>query len=61
MKKVSFFYDTTTQDLWVPDDTPVLESKVDTLKNERDGRTIVREAMEHPIGSKPLRELANGK
>lgn len=61
MKKVSFFYDTTTQDLWVPDDTPVLESKVDTLKSERDGRTIVREAMEHPIGSKPLRELAKGK
>lgn len=61
MKKVRFFYDTTTQDILVSDDTPVLISKVDQLKSKRDGRQLVKEAMEHPIGSPRLKELARGK
>jgi len=61
MKKVSFFYDKTTFDLNVPDDTPVLTSRVDELASDKDGLEIVREAMEHPIGSPRLSELAVGK
>ncbi|MBO6107501.1 MAG: nickel-dependent lactate racemase [Stomatobaculum sp.] len=61
MKTVSFFYDHTTMDLSVPDDTPVLTSRVDQLASTRDGSEIVREAMEHPIGSPRLSELAKGK
>ncbi len=61
MKKVSFFYDKTTFDLMVPDDTPVLTSRVDELASDKDGLEIVREAMENPIGSKKLSELAAGK
>ena len=45
MKTVKFFYAHTTQDLQVPDDTPVLTSKVDQLTSERTGIEIVREAM----------------
>ncbi len=61
MKKVSFFYDKTTFDLNVPDDTPVLTSRVDELASDKDGLEIVREAMEHPIDSPKLSELAAGK
>ena len=61
MKTVKFFYKDTTQDLAVPDDTPVLVSKVDQLASDRDGLEIVREAMEHPIASPRLKELAAGK
>ena len=61
MKKVKFFYDRTTYDLNVPDDTPVLTSRVDELSSEKTGLEIVREAMEHPIDSPRLRELAKGK
>ena len=48
-------------DLSVPDDTPVLTSRVDELASTKDGAEIVREAMEHPIGSPRLSELAKGK
>jgi nickel-dependent lactate racemase len=61
MKTVKFFYAHTTQDLQVPDDTPVLTSKVDQLTSERTGIEIVREAMENPIDSPRLSELAKGK
>ena len=61
MKTVKFLYAKTTYDLEVPDDTPVLVSKIDELRSDRDGRTIVREAMEHPIDSPKLSELAKGK
>lgn len=61
MKTVKFFYGNTVQELDVPDDTPVLLSKVDRLKSGRSGSDIVREAMLHPIGSPPLSELAKGK
>ena len=61
MKTVKFFYKDTTMDLQVPDDTPVLTSGVDKLASDRDGRDIVREAMEHPIDSPRLSELAKGK
>ena len=61
MKTVKFFYAKTTYDLEVPDDTPVLTSKVDQLASDKPGIEIVREAMEHPIDSPRLSELAKGK
>ena len=61
MKTVKFFYAHTTQDLQVPDDTPVLTSKVDQLTSDRTGIEIVREAMENSIDSPRLCELAKGK
>ena len=61
MKTVKFFYANTTQDLQVPDDTPVLTSKVGQLTSDRTGLDIVREAMENPIDSPRLSELAKGK
>ena len=61
MKTVKFYYADTTFDLAVPDDTPVLESEVDKLKSGRPGIDIVREAMENPIGSPRLSELARDK
>ena len=61
MKTVKFFYKKTTMDLQVPDDAAVLTSGVDRLASDRDGIDIVREAMEHPINSPKLSELAKGK
>ena len=61
MKTVKFSYANTTQDLQVPDDTPVLTSKVEQLTSDRTGLDIVREAMENPIDSPRLSELAKGK
>lgn len=40
---------------------PVLRSRVDELHSVIDGRELVRAAMEHPIGSPRLSELARGK
>ncbi len=48
-------------DLEVPDETPVLVSRIEELKSEKDGSEIVAEAMEHPIASDRLSKLANGK
>ena len=45
----------------MPDDTPVLTSNVDALKSDKDGYEIVKEAMDHPIDSPHLYELAKGK
>ncbi len=39
----------------------LLTSRVDQLKSEKTGPELVREAMENPIGSLPLQELAVGK
>ena len=39
----------------------VIESRIGELKAEGDGREIVRKALESPIGSPRLRELAKGK
>lgn len=61
MKTVKFLYGHTTFDLDVPDDTPVLTSHVDQLKSDKSGPEIVKEAMEHPIDSPRLYELAAGK
>lgn len=61
MKTVNFLYGRTTFDLEVPDDTPVLTSNVDALKSDKDGYEIVKEAMDHPIDSPHLYELAKGK
>lgn len=61
MKTIDFFYAHTTYSLDVPDDTPVLTSRVDELASDKDGLEIVREAMENPINSPRLSELAKGK
>ncbi len=61
MKTVKFFYGRTTYDLDVPDETPVLTSRVDQLVSDKPGIEIVKEAMEHPIGTPRLAELAAGK
>ena len=61
MKTVKFFYARTTLDLEVPDATPVLTSRIGELKSSGDGRDIVRRALEHPIDSPRLSELAQGK
>ena len=39
----------------------LLTSRIDTLKSDRPGIEIVREAVASPIGSKALSELAVGK
>ena len=39
----------------------VIESRIGELKAEDDGRSIVRKAIENPIASPRLRELAKGK
>ena len=39
----------------------VIESRIGGLKAEGEGREIVRKALENPIGSPRLRELAKGK
>lgn len=61
MKTVSFYYDRTTMDLAVEDDTPVLCARTDSLSSQKKGLDIVREAMDHPIQSEPLSSLAKGK
>ena len=72
MKTVTFPYAHTTYSLEVPDETAVLVSRVDELAggsgagnaepaDENRGAAIVRAAMEHPIGSPRLRELAAGR
>ncbi|KAK8876481.1 hypothetical protein M9Y10_006695 [Tritrichomonas musculus] len=61
MKTVKFYYGRTTLDLEVPEKTPVLVSKINELVHKGSGSDIVKRAMEHPIGSKKLSELAIGK
>ena len=39
----------------------LLTSRVDRLKSEKSGLELVKEAMEYPIGSRKLEELAAGK
>ena len=39
----------------------LLTSRVEELKSEKSGMQLVQDAMDHPIGSKPLHELAVGK
>lgn len=39
----------------------VLHSRISELKSEKSGRELVREALQHPVSSKPLSELAKGK
>lgn len=45
----------------VPDDTQVLSSHLNELRSKGVGRDIVAEAMNKPIGSPTLKELARGK
>lgn len=61
MKTVNFLYGKTTLDLEVPDNTPVLTSNIDELRSDKSGYDIVAEAMENPIDSPRLFELAKGK
>ena len=42
----------------VKENAAVLNSRVGELVSEKDGRTLVREAMAHPYGGKRLFELA---
>ena len=60
MKTVNFLYGKTTLDLEVPDNTPVLTSNIDELRSDKSGYDIVAEAMENPIDSPRLFELAKG-
>jgi len=60
-KTVKFLYGRSSYSLDVPVDTPVLTSRIDELKSSRDGLEIVKEAMDHPIDSPRLAELAKGK
>lgn len=46
---------------WEEDGASVLTSGIGALKAEGDGRSIVKAAMENPIGSPRLRELARGR
>ena len=61
MKKVKFFYGNSTQELEVPDNAAVLESKINETHGGKSGAEIVREALANPIGSPRLSELAKGK
>lgn len=61
MKTVNFLYGKTTLNLEVPDNTPVLTSNIDELRSDKSGYDIVAEAMENPIDSPRLYELAKGK
>ena len=61
MKTVDFLYGHGYSRLQVPDDAAVLTSRIDELRSGRSGEEIVREALEHPIGSVRLRDLAAGK
>jgi len=50
------------EQVWdAPDKAVILTSRVDQLKSGAVGREIVRSAMEHPIGSPTLKDLAVGK
>ena len=63
MKTISIPYYTSSVDLHVEEQNlkAVIEAKVPTQSAGRSEAQIVREALEHPIGSKRLRELADGK
>ena len=55
-------YGKTAIELKLPaSDYKILKSNVDQLKSSEDGSVIVKRAMENPIGSKPLHELAENK
>ena len=63
MKKVSFLYGKGTLDHTFDDDelVGVLTSSIEEYTPESDPVTLVKEALENPIGSKPLSKLARGK
>ncbi|MBQ3866355.1 MAG: nickel-dependent lactate racemase [Clostridia bacterium] len=61
MKTVRFFYGRGTQELSVPDDTPVLTAPASEGKAAASGIDLVREALLRPIGSPRLSELARGR
>ena len=53
-------YGKTGMTVEIPEDR-VIRSRVDELSSDRPGIELVKEAMENPIGSPRLRELAKGK
>lgn len=61
LKKVDFMYGKGVLSLEVPEESAVLVSQLDELKSSRSGIEIVTEAMESPIDSPRLSELAKGK
>ena len=58
---VSFPYGSKRIEWKAPDRAKILESRIGELKSSRPGLEIVREAMENPIDSPRLKELAKGK
>ena len=58
---VSFPYGSKRIEWNAPDRAKILESRIGELKSSRPGLEIVREAMENPIDSPRLKELAKGK
>lgn len=54
-------YGKTFQTLNIEEGFELLESKIQELEAGADGGAVVREAMESPVGSPKLRELAAGK
>jgi len=63
MAKVDFFYGTGTLPLAIPDSrlNGVLLSRAHSFKPEGSEHDIVRRALENPIGTPRLRDLAKGK
>ena len=58
--KLRIPYGKTGMTVEIPEDR-VIRSRIDELSSDRPGIELVREAMEAPIGSPRLRELAKGK
>jgi len=63
MKKVAFLYGKGSLDYEFSDNElcAVLESSIEKYKPEASGEELVQRALENPIGSAPLQELARGK
>ncbi|KXO14801.1 hypothetical protein HMPREF3189_01524 [Clostridiales bacterium KA00134] len=61
MKKVRLPYSKEFIELEVDDDVAILESKAHDFKPDKSQEELVREALENPIDSKRLCELAKGK
>ena len=63
MKNVSFLYGKEKIEYSFKDDEllAVLESSINSYKPEYSENELIKNAMENPIGTKRLRELAKGK
>ncbi|MBQ5951564.1 MAG: nickel-dependent lactate racemase [Lachnospiraceae bacterium] len=59
--KITLPYGHRYLEISVPDGTQVLESRIERMTSGKDADQLVREAMENPVGSPRLSELARGK